>query len=78
MRSRSKIALFQINTILIFDFQERKKTIFFGRTLFELYKKDINLHVTITFFPKTRGNKDKQWTHYSALKTFQNVSSYLQ
>ena len=58
-----------MSAILKFDFQKRKQNIkFFWRKLSKLHKKKTILHVTITVFPKTRGNKNKQWTRFSTLK----------
>ena len=69
VKSRSKIAFFQMSTILKFDFQNENNNIFLKKKKYVDYpKKDTLLHGTIIFFPKTRANKSKQWTHYSALK----------
>ena len=58
-----------MSAILKFDFQKRKQLRFFWSKLPKLHKKDPISHVTITFFPKTRGNKNKQWwTHYTPVK----------
>ena len=53
---------------LIFKKKKKKKTItFFRRKLSKLHKKD-NFVCGNCIFPKTKANKNKQWTHYSALK----------
>ena len=59
--------------ILKFNFQKRKQ-LRFSEVNYLNYtkkkkkkKKDPILHVTTTFFPKTRGNKNKQWTHSTPL-----------
>ena len=59
-----------MSAILKCDFQKKKKTItFFGRKLSQIHRKEIILHVTITFSLKKKGgNKKKQWTHFSTLK----------
>ena len=63
MKSRSKIALFQMSAILKFDFQKRKQSRFSEVNYLSYTKKDPILHVTTNSYPKTRGNKNKQWTH---------------
>ena len=64
-----KQPFFQMSAILKFDFQ-KKKTIrptFFRSKLSKLHKKYPIFHVTTTFSPKTRGSKNKQWTHITPL-----------
>ena len=48
-------------------FPKKKNNYIFQKKIIWTTQKDTILHVTITFFPKTRANKNKQWTHYSAL-----------
>ena len=61
--SRSKIALFfQMSAILKFDIQKRKQLLRFSE-LSKLHKKRPNFACGNYIFPKTRGNKNKQWTH---------------
>ena len=57
-----------MSAILKFDFQKKKTIMFFWSILSKLHKKDPILHVTNYIFPKTRGNKNKQWTHSTAVK----------
>ena len=65
VKSRSKIALFQI------WFPKKKIITFFRRKLSKLHKKDTILHVSDNYiFPKTRANKNEQWTHLGNLKNF--------
>ena len=52
VKSRSKIALFQMSAILKFDFQKRKQLRFFWSKLSKQHKKDPILHVATTFFLK--------------------------
>ena len=42
---------------------------FFWRKLSKLHKKKHNFASDRYIFPKTRANQNKQWTHFSALKT---------
>ena len=67
-----------MNAILKFDFKNKKTITFFRRKLSKLNKRKQtnkktnkqtnNLACDINIFPKTRGNKNKQWTHLFALK----------
>ena len=57
-----------MSAILKFDFQKRKQLHFSEENYLNYTKKDQILHVTMTFFPKTKGNKDRQWTHLWPLK----------
>ena len=59
-----------MSAILKFDFQKRKQSHFSEENYLNYTKieKDTILHVTITFFAKTRANKNKQWTHLGFLK----------
>ena len=68
VKSRSKIALFQMSAILKFDFQKRKQLLFFWSKLSKLHKKRLNFACDNYIFPKTRGNKNKQCTHFTPLK----------
>ena len=58
VKSRSKIALFffffQMSAILTFDFQKENNYVFLACGNY--------------IFPKTRGNKNKPWTHSTSLK----------
>ena len=59
-----------MSSILKFDFQKRKQLRFFGSKLSKLHKKDPILHVTTTYsLGGKRGNKNKQWTHSTSLKS---------
>ena len=69
VKSRSKIAFFfQMSAILKFDFQKREQLRFSEVNYLNYTKKDPILHVATTIFPKTRGNKNKPWTHFTPLK----------
>ena len=57
---------FEMSAILKFNLQKEKNT-FFWRKLSKLHKKR-PFACDNYIFPKTRANKNKQWTHYSALK----------
>ena len=57
---------FQMSAILKFDFQKRKQLHFSEENIFTTQKRH-NFACDNDTFPKTRGNKNKQWTHYSAL-----------
>ena len=48
-------------------FSKKKTITFFWSKLSKLHKKDSILHMTTHSFPKTRGNKNKQWTHSTPL-----------
>ena len=52
---------------LKFLLHKRKPIKFFRRKLSKLHKKRYNFSCDSYIFPKTRGNKNKQWTYYSAL-----------
>ena len=56
VKSRSKIALFQMSAILKFDFQKRKQLRFSEVNNLD-YKKDPILHVTTTFSLKQGGTR---------------------
>ena len=72
MKSRSKIVLFfQMSAILKFDFQKKKTITFFCSKLSKLglhKKKNPNFACDNYIFSKTRGDKNKQWTHPSPVK----------
>ena len=55
-----------MSAILKFDFPEKKIITFFWSKLSKLHKKDFARDNYI--FPKTRGNKNKQWTHSIPIK----------
>ena len=72
MKSRSKIAFFQMSAILKFDFQKRKR-LRFSEVNYLNYThthKKLNFACDNYIFPKTRGNKNKKWTHSTLLKLF--------
>ena len=58
VKSGSKIALFQMNAILKFDFQKRKRQHFFCRKLSKLHKKEPFLHVTSSL-PLNKNKQDQ-------------------
>ena len=51
-----------MNAILKFDFQTRKE-LCFSEVNYLNYTKKTNFAYDNYIFPKTRGNKNKQWTH---------------
>ena len=57
-----------MSAILKFDFQKRKQLRFFWIKLSKLHKKRHNFACDNYSFPKTRGNKNKQWTHSTPVK----------
>ena len=72
MKSRSKIALFQMGIIQFeFDFQKRKQ-LRFSEVNYLNYTKKTILHVTTTVSIKrveSRRCKTNQWTHSTPIKT---------
>ena len=69
VKSKSKIALFSNERHFEIWFSKKKTITFFWSQLSKLHKKDPILHVTTTVSLKTRGNKNKQWTHSTPVKT---------
>ena len=58
-----------MSAILKFDFRKRKQLRFSVQSkLSKLHKKRPNFACDNYVFPKTRGNKNKQWTHSPLLK----------
>ena len=57
-----------MSTILKFDFLKRKQLHFSEENYLNYTKKGHNFACDNYIFPKTRANKDKQWTHLGALK----------
>ena len=57
-----------MSAILKFNFQKRKQLRFFWSKLSKLHKKRPNFTSDNYIFPKTRGNKNKQWTHSTPVK----------
>ena len=78
VKSRSIIAPFFLNWAPFWNLISIKaNNLFFIRKLSELYKKRHNFACDICISPKTRGNKNKQWTHLGALqKLLQWTDSY--
>ena len=64
-----KIVLFSNERHFEIWFPKKKTITFFWSKLSKPHKKDPILHVATTFFPKTRGNKNKPWTHSTPLNT---------
>ena len=63
VKRKSKIAFFfQMSAILKFDFQKRKQ-LHFAKENYLNYTKRHNFECDVYIFPKTRENKNKQWTH---------------
>ena len=62
-----KQPFFQMSTILKFDFQKRKQ-LHFPEENYLNYTKRHNFACDNYIFPKTRANRNKQWTHLGALK----------
>ena len=57
-----------MSAILKFDFQKRKQ-LRFSEVNYLNYTKRPNFACDNYIFPKTRGNKNKQCTHYTPLKS---------
>ena len=57
-----------MSAILKFDFQERKQ-LHSSKENYLNYTKKTQFCMFHLHFPKTRGNKNKQWTHLCALKS---------
>ena len=67
-----------MSAILKFDFQNKKKTITsFRKKIIQATQKRHNFACDIYIFPKIRTNKNKQWTHYSALKTLKSAKEIM-
>ena len=72
-----------MSAILKFDFQKRKTITFFWSKLSKLHKGPI-FACDNYIFPKTRGKKNKQWTHSTPplnpweMETFDNLSCKIQ
>ena len=64
-KSRSKIALFSNESHLTFDFWKRKQLHFSEENCLTTQKRP-NFERDIYILPKTRGNKNKHWTHLGA------------
>ena len=81
VKSRSKIAiaLFQMSAILKFDFQKREQLRFSAQVNYLNYTKKTQFCMwQLYIFPKTRGNKNKPWTHSTPLKgALDNYNIYL-
>ena len=60
-----------MSTILKFDFQKREK-LRFSEANYLNYTKRPTLACGNYIFPKTRGNKNKPWTHSTPLNVFYN------
>ena len=60
-----------MKAILKFDFQKRKQ-LHFSEDNYLNYTKKTQFACEFYIFPKTRRNKNNQWTHLGALKKFQN------
>ena len=57
-----------MSAILKFDFRKQKTIALFWRKVSKLHKKRHNFVCYIYISPKTRRNKNKQWTHLRAPK----------
>ena len=69
VKNRSKIALFfQMSAILKFDFQKREQ-LRFSEVNYLNYTKRPNFARGNYIFPKTRGKKNKPWTHSTPLNS---------
>ena len=69
VKSRLKIAFFflQMSAILKFDLKKREQ-LRFSKVNYPNYTKRPNFACGNYIFPKTRGNKNKPWTHSTPLK----------
>ena len=72
VKSRSKVALFSNERHFKIWFQKKKTITFFWSKLSKLHKKRQNFACGNYISPKTRGNKNKPWTHSTPL----NASAY--
>ena len=68
VKSRSKIALFLNEHHFEIWFPKKRTITFFWSKLSKLHKKRPNFACGNCIFPKTRGNKNKPWTHSTPLK----------
>ena len=69
VKSRSKIVLFSNERHFEIWFPKKRTIItFFWSKLSKLHKKRLNFACGNYIFPKTRGNKNKPWTHSTLLK----------
>ena len=75
VKSRSKIALFSNEHHFEIWFPKKKTIPFFWSKLSKLLKKRSNFACDNYIFPKTRGNKNKQYTHSTPLKAINEINS---
>ena len=68
VKSRSKIAPFSNERHFEIWFPKKKTITFLWSKLSKLHKKRLNFACGNYIFPKTRGNKNKPWTHSTPLK----------
>ena len=62
---------FQMSAILKFDFQKKTTTFFWSKvSRLHTHTKQSKFACDNYIFPKTRGNKNKQWTHSTPLKYY--------
>ena len=66
-----------MSAILKFDFQKGEQLRFFWSKLSKLHKEDPISHASTTIFPKTRGNKNKPWTHSTSKSIFKESEDAL-
>ena len=62
-----------MSAILKFDFQKKKTITFFWSKLSKLHKKDQIFACDNYIYPKTRGKKNKRWTHSTPLKGLHTI-----
>ena len=74
VKSRSKIALFSNERHFEIWFPKKRTITFFWSKLSKLHKKRPNFACCNYIFPKTRGNKNKPWTHSTPLNLKQSDS----
>ena len=67
VKSRSKVVLFSNERHFEIWFPKKKTITFFWSKVSKLHKKRPNFACGNYIFPKTRGNKNKPWTHCTPL-----------
>ena len=75
VKSRSKMALFFQNERHFDKWFPKKKTTTFSEVNYPDYTKTPNFACGNYIFPKTRGNKNKPWTHSTPLKGIESESN---
>ena len=74
---KKPLGFFQTSAILKFDFQKREQLRFSEVNYLETTQKRPNFACGNYIFPKTRGNKNKPWTHSTPLKSISPFMLYV-